>query len=95
MNYIRNDITSASELAREFEEYGRGDQFSRYAFDALFEYYSEFYCDNPYEPAKPFTVDVIGICCDWCEYSSLHTFKFSMFAFFVLRLASDHASLKI
>jgi hypothetical protein len=46
----------------EFQQYDRADQFSYQAYAALFEWYSDVYEDVEF--------DVIGICCDWCEYDS-------------------------
>lgn len=51
----------ANMFARSFDDYGRGDQFSYTALDALFNYYDEAY-EQDYE------LDVIEICCDWTEY---------------------------
>ena len=58
---------SRDDLAREFEDYGRGTQFSRAAIDALHGYYSELAEDS----GQPIQLDVIGICCDWGEYDDV------------------------
>lgn len=67
MPYICSSINSTNHFVQEFVDYGRGDQFSFAAFEALFEYYTELAegCGEPFE------MDVIGICCDWCEYDTL------------------------
>lgn len=49
---------SFSQFVREFEEYNRGDQFSRDGLRILYDYLDEF---GDYE------LDVIGLCCDYCE----------------------------
>ena len=51
-----------STFVREFEAYGRADQFSYEALEALFEYYDEL---------EDFELDVIAICCDWTEYEDM------------------------
>ena len=53
-------IDNGWHLSRVFKECGRADQFSRQAFEALHEYYDEFH--------ESIELDVVGICCDWCEY---------------------------
>ena len=50
----------------QFRAYGREDQFSNSALDALFDYY-ENYADLC---SEPFVLDVIAICCDWIEYTN-------------------------
>jgi hypothetical protein len=64
---ICNTIDTASQFREEFRLAGRHTQFSYNAFDALFEYYEEISegC------GEPFKMDVIGICCDWCEYDTM------------------------
>lgn len=54
-------IDRGEDLHREFEAYNRGDNFSYCACNALVEYFSE--CGNNIE------LDVIGICCDFSEYT--------------------------
>ena len=51
-----------STFVRQFEAYGRADQFSYEALEALFEYYDEL---------EDFELDVIAICCDWIEYEDM------------------------
>ena len=45
----------------------RPNQFSNEALDALYIYYEDLADDMD----EPFELDVIAICCDWCEYASL------------------------
>ena len=49
-------------FVRQFEAYGRADQFSNEALEALFEYYDEL---------EDCELDVISICCDWTEYEDM------------------------
>ena len=56
---------SRQEFFDQFQAYGRGNQFSTAALDALYDYY-EGYADNCGEPV---VLDVIAICCDWSEYT--------------------------
>jgi hypothetical protein len=60
-------IDTTNDFRQCFEDYGRQNQFSWNAFDALFDYYNEISegC------GEPFKMDVIGICCDWCEYDTM------------------------
>ena len=67
MPYICNSIDTPSQFRDEFQSYGRGDQFSYNAFEALFDYY----VDMAEGCGKPFEMDVIGICCDWTEYDTM------------------------
>jgi hypothetical protein len=52
---------------RAFEQYGRADQFSREAREALHDYLEQLSDDI----GKPIELDVIGICCDFAEYDSI------------------------
>lgn len=54
---------TASTFANAFVDMGRGDQFSRDALDALFEYYEQVSEGT----GSNIELDVIGICCDWSE----------------------------
>ena len=54
---------SVDDLIREFEDFGRGNQFSSAALAALHDYYED-YSDSLGEPVF---LDVIGICCEWSE----------------------------
>lgn len=45
-----------------FRAYGRQDQFSREAFEALFNYLEQYS-----EDTGDFDLDVVAICCDWTE----------------------------
>ena len=67
MSYISYSINTVEDFRQCFEDYGRRDQFSYNAYEALFGYYTELAegC------GEPFQMDVIGICCDWCEYDTM------------------------
>lgn len=54
------------DFKREFERYGRSNNFSDEAMEELYNYYDDL--DEPYE------LDVIGICCNWTEYESLEEY---------------------
>ena len=58
---IHDSIQTSGQFIDRFREMGRIDQFTREAFDVLFEYYDEFH--------ESIQMDVIGICCDWSEYT--------------------------
>jgi hypothetical protein len=60
MNVDRYDFREA------FRAFGRADQFSPAALDALFEYLDELSDDT----GEPYSLDVIALCCEWAEYSS-------------------------
>ena len=64
---IVEKIFNGDELKDAFARYGRGDQFTWTAFDALFEMLEEYSEAN----GEPFVLDPIAICCDWTEYESL------------------------
>ena len=49
-----------SDFRHAFYNMGRGNQFSYEALELLYNFYEEM--DPNYE------LDVISICCDWCEY---------------------------
>ena len=53
---------SKSNFAQEFENYGRGDQFTGAALDAIFDYLEEIDPDAE--------IDVVGICCEFTEYDN-------------------------
>lgn len=55
-----------NDFIREFEECGRGNQFSMEALENLFE----FYDNDDFETE----LDVIAICCDWVEYETLEDY---------------------
>lgn len=59
-------IDNGYQLQQLFEDCGRGDYFSYKGFDALYEYLEEL-SDST---GEPFQVDVIGLCCDFTEYSN-------------------------
>lgn len=47
-----------------FDSYGRGNNFSRAAREALFEYFEQLEEDL----GEEIEFDCIAICCDWSEY---------------------------
>jgi len=53
---------SQSDFTAEFHRAGRGKQFSHAALLALYDYVEEIDPDME--------LDVISMCCDWCEYDS-------------------------
>ena len=57
---------NSSDFHREFEAYGRADQFSYQGLDALFEYLEEFEDST----GEEMDLDVIGLCCDFTEYDT-------------------------
>ena len=62
---MKKTIT-ASDFQREFEAYGRGDQFSYEGRQELFSYLEDMEdgCGEELE------LDVIAICCDFSEYDT-------------------------
>lgn len=54
------------EFIQAFDDMGRADNFSVPARRELFDYYE----DLTIELDQPFELDVIGICCDWSEYTA-------------------------
>lgn len=59
------------DFIQAFEDAGRGNQFSREALFALFDYLEELEQDLDEE----IELDVISICCDYTEYESLEEFN--------------------
>lgn len=57
---------SESGFCREFEAYGRGDQFTPSGLRALYAYL----CDLENDTGEELELDVIALCCDFCEYES-------------------------
>jgi len=53
------------DFVRSFDEMNRGDNFSRAGRFALFEYLTDLEDDCGIE----FELDVIGLCCDFSEYT--------------------------
>ena len=58
---IHESIDTVGQFRDRFHAMGRKNQFTWQAFDVLFEYYDEFH--------ESIQMDVIGICCDWSEYT--------------------------
>lgn len=55
-----------SDFMEAFDDYGRNDQFSPAALEALFEFFEEL----EDETGELVELDVIAICCDFTEYDS-------------------------
>ncbi len=55
------------EFRRAFSDYDRADQFSYEGLGALFEWLDELSADTD----TPYELDVIGLCCEFTEYSDL------------------------
>ena len=64
---IVNTVNTPSQLRDEFQARGRYKQFSYNAYDALHDYYWEL----GESIGEPVELDVVGICCDWCEYDTI------------------------
>ena len=62
---------SFNDFLEEFRRYGREDQFSYEGKKALYDYLEEL----SEELGKCIELDVIAICCDFTEYSSLEEFN--------------------
>ena len=60
-----------NDFLREFEEFGRANNFSYEGKRALYDYLSELAEDL----GEPIELDIIGICCDFTEYDSIEEFK--------------------
>lgn len=58
-------INNGYQLKQLFKERGRENYFSDEGFNALYDYLDEY--SN--EVGEDFKVDVIGICCDFTEYT--------------------------
>lgn len=54
-----------STFVNTFDEYGRSDNFTRAAREALFDYYEQLEDDL----GEDIEFDCIAICCDWSEYA--------------------------
>ena len=59
------------QFEQAFVKAGRGEQFSREALKALFEYLEE-YEDDGGEEIEP---DVIALCCEFTEYEDIEDFQ--------------------
>lgn len=58
-------------FVNRFDEMNRGNNFSRDARRAMFEYFEDLdeQCGTETE------LDVIAVCCEWSEYESLEEFR--------------------
>ncbi len=61
---------SFNDFLEEFRRYEREDQFSYEGKKALYDYLSDLSEDL----GEPIELDIIGICCDFTEYTSLEEF---------------------
>jgi hypothetical protein len=61
------EYVNFSRFADRFHSMGRGDQFSYAGLRVLFDYLEEIADCSP----EPIELDVIAICCDFTEYSSI------------------------
>lgn len=59
------------EFRRAFTDYNRSDQFSYEGLGALFDWLEELAEDTD----TPYELDVIGLCCEFTEYSDLAEIK--------------------
>jgi len=59
------------EFRRAFSDYDRADQFSYEGLGALFDWLDELAADTD----TPYELDVIGLCCEFTEYSDLAEIK--------------------
>ena len=59
------------DFRRAFVDYNRADQFSYEGMDALFDWLVEITEDT----GTPYELDVIGLCCEFTEYSDLEEIK--------------------
>jgi hypothetical protein len=57
---------SKNQFVQAFDDYGRGNNFSRAGREALYDYLDD---DENYE------LDVIAICCEFSEYENLAEFQ--------------------
>lgn len=55
-------------FVKAFDDYGRGDDFSRGGREALFRHYEEMEADLNTD----LDFDCIAICCDWSEYHNAY-----------------------
>jgi hypothetical protein len=61
---------SFNDFVKEFEEFGREEQFSFEGKKALYNYLNELG-----EDIGNIELDIIGLCCDFTEYSSIEEFN--------------------
>lgn len=66
---MRNTINFYA-FEREFEQFGRGNQFTKQGLKALFNYLEEYEEDCGIE----IELDVIALCCEYAEYEDMDEF---------------------
>ena len=54
-----------SDFRDAFRRYGRGEQFTPAALSLIFEYIEEY----EQETGEQVELDVVALCCEWCEQS--------------------------
>lgn len=59
------------DFKNEFEDYGRENQFSEEGLEILYEYLVGW----AEETGAPIVLDVIGLCCDFAEYSDIEEYN--------------------
>lgn len=59
------------QFEQAFKNAGRGNQFSREALQALFEYLEDYEADT----GEQIELDVIALCCEFTEYEDLEEFQ--------------------
>ena len=62
---MKQTITS-SHFVDAFRDHGRENQFSYDGLIALFDYLEQY----EEETGEELELDVIALCCEWCEYAS-------------------------
>ena len=62
---------SESNFIQAFEDYGRGNNFTREGRQALYDYFEQLEDDL----GEPIELDVIAICCEYSEYENLKEFQ--------------------
>lgn len=60
------DYSLFEQRFRNYERVGEGKDFSFEGLQALYEYLDEVYTEE-----EPYKLDVISLCCDFCEYENL------------------------
>ena len=67
---MKTNVTQ-SNFVDAFNNYGRGDQFTYGALCALYNWFEEMEGDT----GEEHELDVIALCCDFCEFYDLEEFQ--------------------
>jgi len=67
---MKTSVTQ-SNFVDEFNNYGRGDQFTYGALCALYNWFEEMEADT----GEEMELDVIALCCEFTEYENLAEFQ--------------------